>query len=445
MIIMNLRKIFGLQTAKEKLEDYKGLKERLGELDLLGKELAERFSIQKSVIDDLGNVPEERRERIMTEYSSFLKEHSKNVSDALKERQSIMKSLKAYREETEIGSACADIDLLENLDKAYRSGRVCKSRYFDIVKSVTGEPTKYADVVVTNKDTQDILVLHRVEDFTPTGKVCVPGGHVDPGEDFETAALRELKEETNLEPLKEFGIRYLGEHKTPDAHIKYYGVIVDSTQPVTVDACEHCFHEWIHPSELPLREFIFDQGKIVCDKLYSREAREVAEPLLKAVSDGRMTLEACKEAFDKVVKKAISTDSAAPLMPESMDGECNCQHKCIVSVRDPLKDVETFMKAVSGHQSVEFTNSNKLIEFGKPFIIRDVIYRNRPESNRLTDVEIVFEGDEVDMRKLLEEMRRGFMSGSVKLKTPEEEFLSVNELGTNYVGDPIFVEFERNV
>ena len=128
-----------------------------------------------------------------------------------------------------------------------------------------------------------------------------------------------------------------------------------------------------------------------------------------------------------------------------MDGEHNCQHKCIVSVRDPLKDVETFMKAVSGHQSVEFTNSNKLIEFGKPFIIRDVIYRNRPESNRLTDVEIVFEGDEVDMRKLLEEMRRGFMSGSVKLKTPEEEFLSVNELGTNYVGDPIFVEFERNV
>lgn len=50
----------------------------------------------------------------------------------------------------------------------------------------------------------EILIGHRVKDGE-TPSWCLPGGHVEAGESFEEAALREVAEETGLRPV--LGVR----------------------------------------------------------------------------------------------------------------------------------------------------------------------------------------------------------------------------------------------
>lgn len=433
---MNLKKFFGIQTAQEKIEDYRNLKSELGKLDLLGQELSDKFSIQKSVIDGVDGLPEQKKSEVFEKYRGFLKEHQKEVTSAVNQRNKILKSLEAYRNDPEVGEACKDIDALDNAELAYREGKMTKQVYFDIVKSITGEPTKYADVVALDKSGR-VLILHRVEGFCPTGKVCIPGGHVDPGEDFETAALRELKEETNLDPLPDKGVTYLGEFKNADAHIKYFQVYVDSLQPVTVDASEHCFAEFIEVGQIPLKPFIFEQGKIVLEMLAKPTNIDEVKPLLKALDEGRISEDVFVPSLTSILKKAMDIEAVKPLEPESMDGD---KRKVSVPVRDPMKCVETIMKGISGAEEVT-VGTNGHLKFVKPLIIHDTRYREDPSTNRLTEVEIVFTGDDNDMMRILEEMKYSLMTGPMKVRTPQEEFMAANERGTDYVGDPIFVTF----
>lgn len=445
---MNLKKLLGLQTAQEKVEEYKGYKNRLKQLDELGQELADKFMLQKSIIDDIATLPESKRTEVFDSYNAFMKSHQKEVSAAVSERARIIKSMEKLRNDDEVGKACSDIDLLDEARSRFKAGTLAKSVYFDIIKSVTGEPTKYADVLAFNRQGQ-LLILHRVTDFTPNGTVCIPGGHVDPGEDFMTAALRELKEETNLDPLPEAGVLELGEYKTADAHIKYYQVAVDEFQPVTCDAMEHCYHEWINPAEVPLRPFIFDQGKIVTKFLMQPHQEVLAMPLMKALEEGRITPDLFVPAFSRILKKAIGTDDAKPLMPESMDSSVKTiaqpapppmtKKKVIVPVRDPMKNLEQVMKAIDGESEIKIGDS--CLKLDEPIAVFETKYKSDPTTNRLTECEIVYDGDEVNMRILLDKMRSGLLAGSVKVRTLNDDFLMANENGTDYVGDAVFVPF----
>lgn len=431
---MNLKHLFRLKTADEKIADYRALKSRLEEVNQIGAELSDKFMIQKSIIDSSDTLPEEKRTEVFSKYEDFMKTHTREVSSLVNERTAILKSIEKMREDEELGETFKNIDALDVAKKAYLSGKIMKSRYFDIVKSITGEPVKYADVVAQDSMGR-ILILHRVEDFCPTGFVCIPGGHVDPGEDFETAALRELKEETNLDPVGDKGIRYLGEHKTEDAWIKYYGVTVDSSQPVTVDATEHCFFEYIDVGELALKPFIFNQGEIVFEKLMTPTKYESLKPLIKACKNNIIAPSVLNKAVENVLK-AMDTEDAAPLMPESMDGDK--KRIAVLPVRDPKRCVSQIMKAISGQTDVTVGSD---LKFTKPLIVHETRYRGEPETNRLMEVEIVYSGEDTDMGHLLNEMKYGLMMGSLKVRTPHEEFMAVNENGTDYVGDPVFVDF----
>lgn len=46
-----------------------------------------------------------------------------------------------------------------------------------------------------------VLVVHKDRPEWQRGKINLPGGHVEPGETFEQAAVRELVEETGVQPL----------------------------------------------------------------------------------------------------------------------------------------------------------------------------------------------------------------------------------------------------
>lgn len=114
-------------------------------------------------------------------------------------------------------------------------------------KKVEGLKMKFADAIVYNHEGK-ILFLRRKNDAKRyPGVLGLPGGHVDPGEDFETAAKRELKEETNLEITNCYKV---GEFTNKDVHICYYRIDVDLESILILEANEHANLCWKHLKDL---------------------------------------------------------------------------------------------------------------------------------------------------------------------------------------------------
>lgn len=439
-IVMRFKKWLGIMTPQEQLEEYHDLRKRLAEVENEGKELAHQFSIQKSIMDSLDeSVPDSKRAEVLARHTDFMKSHTKRVTSCVNEREKILKGIAVLVEECQgVRDEVEKSHKMDGLRELRKAGKLDEHTFFTLMKSVDGKPVRYADMVAMRESDGKILILHRVDDeMCPTGEVCIPGGHVEPDEDFKTAALREFKEETNLDPIVSRGIKYLGEHKNENAHIQYYQVYVDGGQPITVDATEECFSEWIDLSEIPLKNFIFDQGKIVLNlmsRVWRMDSVEPLDTMVKAVQDGRMSVECFKEICSDIVKKALSTENASSVMPESMEGDVK---KLTMPVRDPMCGVETLLKGFDGVDEV-LINGTETIKFAKPLFIRSVSYNENPETNRLVQCEVSYIGEDSDMGKLIDALRNNLRNGSVNFRIKEEEFTSVNENGTDYVGDPIF-------
>ena len=437
---MNLFELLGVKSESQKIDLYKSLKRELAESYAFGEELAERYQTQKSIIDEISHngASDEARSRAMEKYQNFLKEHEKEVTKAVSNHNRIMKSIERLRKDEKVGQACKDIDFLDSMEQKYRSGQLSKALYFDILKAKTGEPTKYADIIVQDPEGR-ILILWRCEDYVPTGYCCIPGGHVDPGEDFKTAALRELMEETNIVPTKDDILEDYGEYKTKDAHIHYFCLRCKNHPVVVAQALEHCAYEWVDYGELPVKPFIFDQGKIVLEKLNTvhrisdRIIFDEDEEVKKALLNGELDPDDVCKIRTRAFRKALGIDETKPLMPESMEGVKYVQFP----TRDVKRCIESFMKGLGNCQKLTVNDKELCLE--EPVLVKSVEYSKEPEDGRLCDVKIGFIGSENDMRILMEALREGFRLKNVVASTPEEEFLSVNLNGTDYVGEPVFL------
>ena len=437
---MNLFELLGVKSESQKIDLYKSLKRELAESYAFGEELAERYQTQKSIIDEISHngASDEARSRAMEKYDNFLKEHQKEVAKAVSNHNRIMKSIERLRKDEKVGQACKDIDFLDSMEQKYRSGQLSKALYFDILKAKTGEPTKYADIIVQDPEGK-ILILWRCEDYVPTGYCCIPGGHVDPGEDFKTAALRELMEETNIVLTKDDILEDYGEYKTKDAHIHYFCLRCKNHPVVAAQALEHCAYEWVDYGELPVKPFIFDQGKIVLEKLNTihkisdRIIFDEDEEVKKALLNGELDPDDVCKIRTRAFRKALGIDEAKPLMPESMEGV----KYVLFPTRDVKRCIESFMKGVGKCQKLVVNDKEVCLE--EPVLVKSVEYSKEPEEGRLCDVKIGFIGSENDMRILMEALREGFRIKNVVARTPEEEFLSVNLNGTDYVGEPVFL------
>jgi 8-oxo-dGTP pyrophosphatase MutT (NUDIX family) len=105
-----------------------------------------------------------------------------------------------------------------------------------------------AGIVVCIRDNSQILILRRSNIDERSGEWTLPGGHIDNSDrSIEAGAVRELKEETNLD-CSVNDLQFLGEPK-PE---KYYffakqwvgDVKVDIPNPKTGEI-EHDDHKWV--------------------------------------------------------------------------------------------------------------------------------------------------------------------------------------------------------
>lgn len=255
---MNIKKLFGFRSKEEKINQYRKLLQKSQDINKEIDNLADEFAQQNSIIKSISTLDAEEKEDALKRYDSFLKEHTKHVASIQKEKTSIEKSIKLLEDDTEIAEALVDMKDLFEAKGLCKSGVISKSIYNDIIKAKIGK-VKYADVLLFRGD--KLLILQRVGDMgESTTEWCIPGGHVDAGEEWREAAHRELFEETGLDVPEDL-LYPVGIATGKDFEIHYFIGHIDSEAPASLllDSEEEIGSAWINPStELDDYDFIFD-------------------------------------------------------------------------------------------------------------------------------------------------------------------------------------------
>ena len=129
----------------------------------------------------------------------------------------------------------------------------------------TKHPKVGLGIIIINKD-REILIGKRKGSHAQ--KYSIPGGHLDIGETFEQGAIREIKEETNLDIFEPKVISITNNLETYREEGKHYiSIILFATKftgelkNMEPEKCEGW--EWINPHELPNPHF--DASKLAID------------------------------------------------------------------------------------------------------------------------------------------------------------------------------------
>jgi 8-oxo-dGTP diphosphatase len=342
---LNLKALLGLQTQKEKIDEYKGLLKKEREIKQEVDSLAENYSLQKSQYDSLrGSDNAEAAMKAESCFSEFLKQQSKDLMSVYNRRNSIQKSIERLENDEDFAEMAKDIRHLFECRELWKQGLIKKSVYFDLFKAKQGK-VQFADVLVFRGD--KLLILNRVgERGAVSNDWCIPGGHVDPGETFLQAAKRELFEETGIDMSESLLIpvgKYIPKRKGIEIH--YFMCHIDDQTPVNilVDAEEETGSEWINPyTELDLYNFIFDM-KDNLKRILGIEVPDEFQLVMKSFKDGKISKEVfttyCEKNPEKLEKSANKTSFTHEERKDlAKKGEAMPNGKYPIRNRQDLKD-----------------------------------------------------------------------------------------------------------
>lgn len=342
---LNLKALLGLQTQKEKIDEYKGLLKKEREIKQEVESLAENYSLQKSQYDSLrGSDNVEAAMKAESCFSEFLKQQSKDLMSVYNRRNSIQKSIERLENDEDFAEMAKDIRHLFECRELWKQGLIKKSVYFDLFKAKQGK-VQFADVLVFRGD--KLLILNRVgERGAVSNDWCIPGGHVDPGETFLQAAKRELFEETGIDMSESLLIpvgKYIPKRKGIEIH--YFMCHIDDQTPVNilVDAEEETGSEWINPhTELDLYNFIFDMKDNI-KRILGIEVPDEFQLVMKSFKDGKISKEVfttyCEKNPEKLEKSANKTSFTHEERKDlAKKGEAMPNGKYPIRNRQDLKD-----------------------------------------------------------------------------------------------------------
>lgn len=342
---LNLKALLGLQTQKEKIDEYKGLLKKEREIKQEVDSLAENYSLQKSQYDSLrGSDNAEAAMKAESCFSEFLKQQSKDLMSVYNRRNSIYKSIERLENDEDFAEMAKDIRHLFECRELWKQGLIKKSVYFDLFKAKQGK-VQFADVLVFRGG--KLLILNRVgERGAVSNDWCIPGGHVDPGETFLQAAKRELFEETGIDMPEDLLIpvgKYIPKRKGVEIH--YFMCHIDDQTPVNilVDAEEETGSEWINPhTELDLYNFIFDMKDNI-KRILGIEVPDEFQLVMKSFKDGKISKEVfttyCEKNPEKLEKSANKTSFTHEERKDlAKKGEAMPNGKYPIRNRQDLKD-----------------------------------------------------------------------------------------------------------
>lgn len=283
---MNIKKLFDFRSKEEKINQYRKLLQKSQTISKEIDNLADEFAQQNNIIKSLSTLDVEEKEDVLKRYNSFLKEHTKHVASVQKEKTSIEKSIKLLEDDTEIAEALVDMKDLFEAKGLYKSGIISKSIYNDIIKAKTGK-VKYADVLLFRDG--KLLILQRVGEMGEgTTEWCIPGGHVDAGEEWREAACRELFEETGID-IPEDLLYPVGIATGKDFEIHYFIGHINKEDGISLllDSEEEIGSAWIDASaELDDYDFIFDMKDNIKRILGLEVSENKVLKIMKAFLDG---------------------------------------------------------------------------------------------------------------------------------------------------------------
>ena len=124
--------------------------------------------------------------------------------------------------------------------------------------------------VILQKGSEVLLIKRKNAPFKD--HLALPGGFVNQGEQVETAALREVSEETSLEiePVDILGV-YSDPKRDPRRHILtvvFIGIILKGVPNPKDDSSEI---QWIQLDDIQKKDLAFDHNQILSDYIQWRK------------------------------------------------------------------------------------------------------------------------------------------------------------------------------
>jgi len=115
-----------------------------------------------------------------------------------------------------------------------------------------------------------VLILREAKTYdegTNIGRYHMPGGRLDPGENFEDGLRREVREETGLEVELEFPV-YVGEWRpvikgVPHQIVATFIVCKPVNDKEVVLSLEHDDFQWIDPTKWSDYDVMGPEGKVL--------------------------------------------------------------------------------------------------------------------------------------------------------------------------------------
>lgn len=350
-----LKKILGKKAGsdEEKISRYIDLLKSLVIIESEADELADSFRLNKSMVDNVNSYDVEEMGRRLAKFDEFMVSHRQDVHDLLKSKMEVEKEIKKLKEYPSISKDIEGIDTYFKAKKMYKSRKSTLTEFNESIRKSNEGPVKYSDVLVFDVSGK-LLILHRMQDgkHCEGGEWCIPGGHVDPGEEHREAAERELKEETGLK-LK-MDPEPLGFYDGHNAFIRYYSAQSDENEPsVLVDSTEHDGVEWIDLKDIDEYDFIFDM-KDNLKKLLRMEEEETKSPnsigiLAKALKSGQITPAVFREAVEKAKNKTYFSKKERGKLAK--EGEAMPDGKYPIRNAQDLKDAIKLVGASSMPES----------------------------------------------------------------------------------------------
>ena len=162
----------------------------------------------------------------------------------------------------------------------------------DSQKTEKGQ-VKYADVIVLNKNGELLLLKRSQWEDAHQGAWVIPGGHVDAGESYEQAAIRELREESGIsvENLRVNATIYPvnwvlgGKYSDDNASIEYYILRLTDDVELLLDEAESRDYIWIKRDEIDNYPMVFNMQANVKKVLGWDETPQV-KIIRKAIEKG---------------------------------------------------------------------------------------------------------------------------------------------------------------